>query len=103
MQAAPAEMFDSGHSDGLSRIDDSGTGPHSALEQRPQQRIVRAAEQKGIGIHTERRGFGVQLGEINLDDFGGDGMVDPAFFDERHEQRQAFSITRRPRAVQAAV
>jgi hypothetical protein len=35
------------------------------------------------------RGFGAELVEIDADDFG-DGMVGPAFLDQRNEQRAGF-------------
>ena len=36
------------------------------------------------------RGFGEGFGEIDFQDFVGDGVVDPAFFDERDEEGAGF-------------
>ena len=45
-----------------------------------------AAEEQGRG----GGGFGESFGEIDAGDFGGDGVVGPAFFDQRNEQRAGF-------------
>jgi hypothetical protein len=47
-----------------------------------EQGIVGAAEQEGFGGGS----FGESFVEVDLEDFVGDGVVDPAFFDERDEQ-----------------
>jgi hypothetical protein len=41
------------------------------------------------GLRPRRGGFG-ELVEIDADDFGGDRVVGPAFFDEGNEQRAGF-------------
>ncbi len=47
-----------------------------------QKRVVGAAQQEGGGS----RGFGQGFEEVDAEDFGGDGMVDPAFFYEGDEE-----------------
>ena len=42
------------------------------------------------GLRPAARGFGVQLVEIDADDFGGDGMIGPALFDQGNEQGAGF-------------
>ena len=45
-----------------------------------------AAEDQRVGIEAAFAGFGAEFVEIDFDDFGGDGVVGPAFFDEGDEQ-----------------
>ncbi len=61
----------------------SGDGGFDDLAE---QRVVSAAEHDRVGVES---GFGsllMQFREIDSDDFGGDGMVDPALFDQRDQQ-----------------
>jgi hypothetical protein len=44
--------------------------------------VVSAAEEEGLGSGGGGKGFG----EVDLEDFVGDGVVDPAFFDQRDEE-----------------
>ena len=48
--------------------------------------VVGATEQKGLGSGSGSQGFG----EVDLQDVVGDGMVSPAFFDERDEKGAGF-------------
>ncbi len=47
-------------------------------DKRLDERVVGAAQQEGGGV----RGGGEGFGEVDAEDFGGDGVVDPAFFYE---------------------
>lgn len=49
-----------------------------------------AAEQKCVGFKGGNTGLIEQFGEVDVEDFAGDGVVDPAFFDKRDEQRAGF-------------
>ena len=42
------------------------------------------------GLRPRWRGFGAEFVEIDVDDFGGDRVVGPAFFDEGDEQGAGF-------------
>ena len=42
------------------------------------------------GLKPRWDGFGTELVEIDFDDFGGDGVVGPAFFDEGDQQGAGF-------------
>ena len=53
-----------------------------ALDERLEQRVVGAAEEEGLGVG----GFGEGFVEVDAEDFGGDGVVDPALFDQRDEE-----------------
>jgi hypothetical protein len=57
-----------------------------ALDEWLEQRIVGAAKQKGLGVG----GFGEGFVEVDTEDFGGDVVVDPAFFYQRDEQGAGF-------------
>ena len=62
-----------------------------------------AAENKRVGIEPFSGGFGGQLVQVDVDDFGGDGVVGPAFFDQWNEQRAGLlERARSPWAWQAA-
>jgi hypothetical protein len=52
------------------------------------ERVVGAAEQEGVGGGGGGEGFG----EVDLEDFVGDGVVDPAFFDQRDEEGTGFFV-----------
>ena len=47
-----------------------------------------AAEEEGLGVG----GFGEGFLQVDFQDFVGDGVVDPAFFDERDEQGAGFFV-----------
>ena len=49
------------------------------------ERVVGAAEEDGLG-----GAGGEGFGEVDAEDFAGDGVIDPAFFDERDEQGAGF-------------
>ena len=49
-----------------------------------------AAEDEGVGLEARARGFGEELVEIDADDFGGDGVVGPAFFNQGDEEGAGF-------------
>ena len=70
-----------GHRD--KRIRRVGDGFEDALDGGLDERVVSAAEQQGLGLGSAGEGFG----EIDFDDVVGDGVIDPAFFDERDEER----------------
>jgi len=57
-----------------------------AFDERLEQRVVGAAEEQGLGVG----GFGESFVEVDAKDFGGDVVVDPAFFYQRDEQRTGF-------------
>ena len=63
----------------VSGMADGGEGAVDGLFD---ERVVGAAEQKGLGGGGSGEGFG----EVDAEDFVGDGVVGPAFFDERDEQ-----------------
>ena len=58
-----------------------------------EERVVGAAEEEGFGVG----GFGEGFGEVDAEDFVGDGVVDPAFFDQRDEEWAGFFVARRGR------
>src|SRR5271154_5488635 len=63
-------------------------GGEGALDQWPDEGVVGAAEDEGC--HS---GCGCQsFGEVDAHDFGGDGMGDPTFFDQRDEERAGFFV-----------
>lgn len=47
---------------------------------------MRTAEEQGVGLGS----FGEGFGEVNAEDFGGDGVVGPAFFDQGDEEWAGF-------------
>ena len=51
-----------------------------------EERVVGAAEEERLGVG----GFGESFLQVDLEDFVGDGVVDPAFFDERDEEGAGF-------------
>jgi hypothetical protein len=57
-----------------------------ALDERLEQGIVGATEQKGLGVGS----FGEGFVEIDAENFGGDVVVDPAFFYQRDKERAGF-------------
>ncbi len=74
---------------GLGGVDDServaevGEG---LLEERTEKGVVGAAEEQG----GEGGAFPEGFGEVDASDLAGDGMVDPALFDEGDEQGAGF-------------
>ena len=67
-----------------------------SADQRSDERIVGAAEDDDLrGASIER------LAEVDAEDVAGDGVVDPALFDEWHQQRAGLLVGRRPRARRA--
>jgi hypothetical protein len=56
------------------RADDAGNGGAS-------QGVMGATEHEGVDFFTQERG------EAAFEDGGGDGVVEPAFFDERDQER----------------
>ena len=60
-------------------VDDSNAVGNSAGNEWAQQRVMRAAENQRIGIEPFRGGLGVEFLKVDADDFGGYGMVCPAF------------------------
>lgn len=55
-----------------------------------QERVVCAAEQESVRVERGFACLGEQLRKIDAQDFAGDGVVDPTFFDERDEQWAGF-------------
>jgi hypothetical protein len=53
-----------------------------------EKRIVRAAEEKGLGVWS----FGQGLLEGDFEDFVGDWVIDPAFFYQRDQQGAGFFV-----------
>jgi hypothetical protein len=46
-----------------------------AFEERAEERVMGAAEEQRVGVEACDGGVGVQLGQIDLDDLGGDGHL----------------------------
>jgi hypothetical protein len=63
-------------------------GGEGAADGGLEERVVGAAEQQGSGL----RGGGEGFGEIDLEDFVGDGVVDPALFHEGDEEGAGFFV-----------
>jgi hypothetical protein len=61
-----------------------------------EQGIVGAAEEQCLGV----RGFGEGFGEVDFEDFVGDGVVDPALFYERDEEGAGFFVGFEAQAVE---
>src|ERR1700683_1849504 len=69
---------------GLGGIDDSHMRRRHSAQQRLEQRIMRAAEHKSVGVvETVTKG----LAQINAGYLFRDRVLHPSFFDERHQQR----------------
>ena len=75
---------------GFGGVDDPHVRRDNALDEWPEQRVVGAAEDQRVRIEALRCGLGVEFVEIDADDFGGDGMVGPAFLNERNQKRTGF-------------
>lgn len=74
---------------GFRRIDDRYVSRRDPAEQRLNERIVRAAEDKNIGV-----GYlsGECFVQINSRDLLGDRILDPSFLDQRHKERTGFFV-----------
>ena len=82
----PFEELDGGLGGGFGGVDDFCAWADRLLEESAQERVVGAAEDEGVGIEAVLAGLGAQFVEINFDDFGGDRVVGPSFFDEGDEE-----------------
>lgn len=77
---------------GLGRVDDGDASRGGALDERAQQRVMGAAEDKGIGAHAISGGSAGEFAKVDADYGVSDMVVDPAFFDQRDEQRASFLV-----------
>ena len=76
---------------GLCGVDDGEwvvEGGEGAADCGLEEWVVGAAEQEGLGVG----GFGEGFGEVDAEDFVGDGVVGPAFFDEGDEEGAGFFV-----------
>ena len=80
-----------GFGGGLGGVDDGQRvveGGEGAADGRFEQRVVGAAEKEGAG----GGGFGEGFGQVDTEDIVGDGVVDPAFFDQGDEEGAGFFV-----------
>ncbi len=77
---------------GLGGVDD-GEGVvergESAADCGLEERVVSAPQEQGLSLRSFVEGFG----EVDLENFVGDGMVDPAFFDQGYQERAGFFVS----------
>ena len=59
----------------LRGVDDLDAGGHGTLEEGPQQRVVRAAQDQRVWVKSVVGSFGEEFIEIDVDHLGGDGVV----------------------------
>ena len=81
-----------GEGGGVGTVDDMQgvvEGGEGALDERLEEGVMGAAEDEGL----DGWGFGEGLGEVDAEDFGGDGVVNPAFFYERDEEGAGFFVS----------
>lgn len=57
-----------------------------SLKSIPEKRVMRAAEKQAGGLQTLGCGLIESFLQIDAEHFGGDGVADPALFDERYEK-----------------
>ena len=68
----------------------------NALDERLEQRIVGATKDEGARVGC----FGQSFGEVDTQDLGGDGMIDPTLFDQRDEERAGFFCGDKAEAIE---
>jgi hypothetical protein len=73
-------------------------GGEGAVDGGLEKGIVGAAEEEGLGS----RRCGESFGEVDLEDFVGDGVVDPALFDQGDEEWAGFFVGFEAEGVEGA-
>lgn len=70
----------------FSRVNDAYGCGQGGFDRLAQEGVVGASEQEGVRLERGGAGLMEELREIDAEDLAGDGVVDPAFFNEWNEQ-----------------
>src|SRR6185437_1537524 len=77
-------------SSGFGGVDDSDGRRKPAFDIGAEQRVVGAAEDERVGIEAGAAGVLEKFAEVSVDDLLGDGVVDPALFNQWYEEWAGF-------------
>lgn len=79
-----------GFGSGFGGVDDIHACGYRAFDQRTQERIVGTPEDEGVRIEAVGSGLRGEFVDVDTDDFVGDLVAGPSFFDEGNQQRAGF-------------
>src|ERR1700694_3409323 len=71
---------------GFGGVDYLHSGGDGGFDELMQEGVVGAAKDQGVRILALRGGIGGEFVEVDFEDFGGDGVVGPAFLNPRHKE-----------------
>ena len=97
-----AELPHGGFRGSLGGVDYLHAGRDRGLDEWAQQRVMGAAEHQGVWPHALSRSLDIQFVEIDPNHLGGNRMIRPAFFHQRHQQRAGLFECSQALALQAA-